>query len=233
MIVVMKRLVFVILAFCFSGCVQKSEFNELEKTVRELQTTQADTVTQLSATQDRLREIQGQLEEMGHKQATQIGSEVSSLKEDLQTLRRRIPPPPIVPSSALEQDESAARRFTQSIAEQFDNGFLRLREGRFADALSIFTTLTQDPMAVDSLPLAYFWLGVTHDGLTEYRNSLAAYNEVVTRYKNHYRAPLSLLRQAGAIEKLGDPKAVQAVLKKLIAEYPTSPEARIAKTRVK
>lgn len=229
----MKQIAFLLALILFTGCVPKSDFDQLKNTVKELQTSHADTVSQLSMTQERLREIQGQLEEMGHKQTTQIGTEVSSLKEDLQSLRRRIPPPPIVPSSALEQDENAAKRFEQLTAEQFDNGFLRLREGKFAEALSIFTALSQDSSSPESLPLAFFWLGVTHDGLSEYRNSLADYNEVVSRYKNHYRAPLSLLRQAGAIEKLGDPKAVQAVLKKLIAEYPTSPEARIAKTRVK
>lgn len=229
----MKQTAFLLAIIFFTGCVPKSDFDQLKDTVKELQTSHADTVSQLSMTQERLREIQGQLEEMGHKQTTQIGTEVSSLKEDLQSLRRRIPPPPIVPASALEQDENASRRFSQLTAEQFDNGFLRLREGKFAEALSVFTALSQDSSSPDSLPLAFFWLGVTHDGLAEYRNSLADYNEVVSRYKNHYRAPLSLLRQAGAIEKLGDPKAVQAVLKKLIAEYPTSPEARIAKTRVK
>ena len=219
-----------------AGCAPASlenDVSDLKQTVRELQSAHADTVSQLSVTQDRLREVQGQLEEMGHKQTTQFGTEVTSLKEDLQSLRRRIPPPPIVPSSALEQDELAAQRFSQATAEQFGNGFLRLREGKFADALSIFTALSQDPSDPESVPLAFFWLGVTHDGLAEYKNSLADYNEILTRYKNHYRAPLCLLRQAGAIEKLGDAKGVQAVLKKLIAEYPNSPEARIAKTRVK
>lgn len=215
------------------SCASNDRVETLEKTVRNLESSQNQTSQDLASVDERVRDLQKAVEELGYTQANKFGTEVSSLKEDLQNLRKRVPPPAIVPVNALEMDEQYVDTLPEEVKKIFNEGFINLRSGKFVDALPSFASLTQQSENQEWAPISYFWLGVTHDGLLEFKNSLGSYNQVVGLFKSHPRAPLALLRQAGALEKLGDKKATVAVLQKLILDYPNSAESKVARNRLK
>lgn len=222
-----------LLTISLLSCASTEQVETLEKSVKNLESNQSQTTQDVTSLDERVRDLQRAVEELGYTQANKFGTEVSSLKEDLQNLRRRVPPPAIVPVNALELDEQYIETLPEEVKKIFSDGFLNLRSGKFVDALPSFASLTQQSENQEWAPIAYFWLGVTHDGMQEYKNSLGSYNQVVTLFKTHPRASLALLRQAGALEKLGDKKATVAVLQKLIFDYPNSSESKVARNRLK
>jgi len=62
---------------------------------------------------------------------------------------------------------------------------------------------------------------------------LRAYTEVATRFPKSNRAPTALYRQALVLVRLGDRKTATLSLRKLVDDYPKSPEAQMAKDKIK
>lgn len=234
--VVMKRTsVAILLLLCVSGCAAgqlDAKVKRLETSMGDIRGFQAEQTSQISNLQTQVRQLTGRLEELEFSQNKRIGTEVSDLKRDLSTLKRRVPPPANVPVAPLEEDEAMADRLGDPVGPQFADALLKLRSGSYSDALTSFQALLQGSSGSEWAPNVLFWLGVTYDGLGETRNSLSEYNDLVTQYPSHRRAPLSLIRQASVFMKLGDKDTATLTLKKLISDYPNSVEASQAKERL-
>src|SRR5690606_8318452 len=135
----------------------------------------------------------GRLETLEHKQNVRIGSEVSELREGLSELKRRVPPPPIVPVVTLEEDETRARSFPSSVAAPVAMGLDRLREGSFPGALAALQDAT-DAAAGDqaTTPYLLFWSALAHEGLVDNERAVRGYAELVARYPTHARTASGL-----------------------------------------
>src|SRR5690606_1234908 len=125
-----------------------------------------------------------------------LGSEVSELREGLTELKRRVPPPPIVPVVTLEEDETRARSFPSPVAAPFATALERLREGNFPGALAglqdAIDAAAGDPATT---PYLLFWAALGHEGLADNERAVRGYAELVARYPNHARTATALYRQ--------------------------------------
>ena len=194
---------------------------------------QAEQVAQVSNLESQVRELRGKLEEINHTQTTSIDTTISSVQDELSNLKRRVPPPALVPAAELETDESRITELSPEVGARFQAGLTNLRDGKFSDAAANFEELYD--AAFDS-PLAsniLFWLAVSNEGMGENTRALRRYAEVVGKFPKSGRAPLSLLRQGSLMIRLGDAKVARIVFKKLAADYPKSAEAQRAKERLK
>lgn len=192
-----------------------------------MRATQSEQLAQITALNERLGSLQGNVEDLSYKSSN---ARASVTTPSLPT----ISPPAIIPLSILERDESMFSNYPASIKAAFDEGFMQLRAGAFGGALPVFKALSErSDLDLESKVSSIFWLGVTYDGLNEFRNSIASYGQIISNYPAHSKVPLSLLRQAGAVEKMGDSKAVEVILRKLIQDHPQSIEAKIANDRLK
>jgi TolA-binding protein len=214
-----------------TACVPQSfeqRVKRLESSVNDLRSLQAEQRGQIEDLQRSLRNLTGKTEELEYSTNQKYGTDLDTLKQDLSTLKRRVPPPANVPVQPLEEDEALADRGGFSY---LSDALLKLRAGNYTDAMPQLQQ-AQAMMPTDYQAQVLFWQGVTYDGLGEYKNSLVTYNELVSKFARSRRAPLALIRQASVFEKLGDGKAAQFALQKLINDYPDSPEALMMKSRV-
>jgi TolA-binding protein len=108
-----------------------------------------------------------------------------------------------------------------------------IREGKFADSVSLLENASEQTQGSDKAGPVLFWLGVAHDGLLDNKGALRAYAESISQYPKSHRAPASLLRQSEVFVRLGDKKTAQLSLRKLIDDYPKSPEVVEARDRLK
>lgn len=218
---------------CSSGGKIENDFERLDRSLENMRSVQADQTTQIAAMQTLIQQLQGRIEEFEFNQNRRIASEVTAPRDDLHNLTKRVPPPPIVPASTLEDDEAALGSFPPNVAGSFNEAFIKLREGRFADALPLFQGFVQSGGSGEWVPMGQFWLGVTYDGLGENRNALASYNDLISQYPHSPRVPLALLRQGSVLVRLGDSKSAALVYKKITAEYPKTVEAAQAEAKLK
>lgn len=226
----MNRLCIVCL-FVFSGCVSsqmEQRIKRLENSVNDMRGFQAEQTAQIQSMQQDMRKLTGKTEEIEYAANKRMGTDLDSLKADLSTLKRRVPPPANVPVQPLEEDEAIATRAGMA---EFTDALTMLRSGSYAEALTMLQPIMQT-IPTDYVPNVLFWVGVAYDGMAENKNALATYHDLVTQFPRHRRAPLALIRQASIFEKIGDGRAAELTMQKLVNDYPDTPEALQVKKRM-
>lgn len=232
----MRRILLVCILSLSSGCSVYDlgkKVSRLERSVSDLRQLQAEQTESINSLDSQIKLISGRVEELEFAQSKKLGSDLSALKDDLTALRKRIPPPPGVPTAELEADETWAKQLSEETGRIFLDGLALLREGKYADALPLFENASEQAESSGRAGPVLFWQGVAYDGLLDNKGALRSYAEVVGRYPKSHRAPASLMRQAEVFVRLGDKKTAQLSLKKLVDDYPKSPEAVEAKERLR
>ena len=218
---------------CLSGCVNSSRLNRLERRLDDMSAYQQEQTETINSLDSQIKLLSGRLEELEFGQHKRIGSDLNALKEDISSLRKRVPPPTAVPAALLDEDEVWANALPAETAQIFMDAMGALRDGRFADALPLLQSAAEQVDSSDNAGVVLFWQGVAYDGLSDNKGALRSYAEVVARFPKSTRAPGSLLRQADVLVRLDDKATARDSLKKLIKDYPKSPEASIARERLK
>lgn len=211
----------------------KQDIRKLERSLSDLRSYQNEQTDTINSLDSQVKQLSGRLEELEFSQNKRIGTDLSALRDDLSSLKRRVPPPSIVPASDLEVDEVWGNSLPGETARLFADALQRLREGKFDDAIPMLQNVVEQLEGTDKAGGALYWQGVAYDGAMDDRGALRSYAEVVSRYPKSTRAPSSLLRQADVLLRLGDKKAAKLTLDKLTADYPRSPEFAKAKERIR
>lgn len=224
-----------LMTLCGCGVSQaKLDIERLERSQEDVRSFQAEQTTQISALRNEVRMLTGRVEELEHSQSqSSVGSEISTLKRDLSTLRRRVPPPALVPVAALEADEALAAGLSPEIGKPLDDALIALREGSYSVAVPMLQSLLDSGGGSQWTANVLFWLAVAYDGSGETKRSLTTYNDLVTNFPKHERTPLALLRQGSLLIRFGDKQTAGLVFKKLVAEYPKTAEAAQARERLR
>lgn len=205
----------------------------LQRDIADIRKLQAEQTVQLSSMQDEVSKLSGRMEELEFGQRNRVVGSLDTLQRDLTALQQRVPPPPIVPVNALEQDEASVAGATEEAARRFGEGLAKIRLGQYEQAIPLLQESVNLSYGSDGSSHALFWIGVAGDGLGDNKRSLAAYNELASRFPKSKRAPLALLRLASVFIRLNDSKTAKLTLQKLIAEFPKAAEAAQAKTKLK
>lgn len=79
---------------------------------------------------------------------------------------------------------------------------------------------------------AQFWIAECRYSLTDYEQAIKDYQKVIDKDPKSAHAPAALLRQGIAFQKLNMGDAAKTFLNKLIKDFPNSPEAVEAQTKL-
>jgi TolA-binding protein len=224
--------VMVFLAGCSTQHLEE-EIRRLQRSMNDLRAFQTEQNETISALDRQVRQISGRQEEIEFAQNKRIGTDLSALREDLSSLKRRVPPPSIVPASELEVDEVWIESLVGDARNVMADALLRVREGKFSEAVPLLRNAEEYLQGSDRAAIPLFWTGVCYDGLGDDQGALRAYASAVGSFPKSTRAPLALLRQSDAFARLGDRKAAAIALEKLVDDYPRASEVRPARDRLK
>ena len=100
--------------------------------------------------------------------------------------------------------------------------------GSFEKALSSFNSFLETYPKSDLADNAQFWIGECYMSLKQYDHAIHAFENVKKNYPDQNKVPNAMLRQAIAMQEIGDETSTKILLKQLIKTYPKSPEAKIA-----
>ena len=217
------------LTSCGSGLSKLEEkLSRLEDDVADLRRFQAEQTTEISSIQTRLRQVSGKVEEVQYGSQLAHGGVKIAPPQDA-----RPPVPRGVPEAELLADEGLSQKLPPPVSRPFNQALATIRRGDYRAALPLLRQALDynyDEKVVANL---LFWVGVANDGIRQYRDALAAYHDIVSRYPKHVRAPQTLLRQAEVFVQLKDKPTARLTLKKLVAEHPKTKEASLARQRLK
>jgi len=103
--------------------------------------------------------------------------------------------------------------------------------GKHAQAAAGFTELIYAYPAGRYAPNAGYWLGESLYGQSQYNDALAQFKEVTSRFPQHHKAPDALFKAGLCYARLGDRENSALQFRNLVANYPNSPAANLARQR--
>lgn len=80
---------------------------------------------------------------------------------------------------------------------------------------------------------AQYWLGEIYYAKGDWEMAILEFDKVIKKYPGSEKTPASVLKQGFAFDKLGSRKEARVLLQEVVDKYPESPEASIAKKRLK
>lgn len=197
-------------------------------------------VAEMQAGLDNLRveshSVNGLIDDLGRQQRD-LADELRLIQEDLNlqidSLTSRIeeleagsltsggesaPAPP--------QPEEAPQ---QTPEQQYEQALQLIRDGtdfvRGREQMEAFTRNYPDH---DLYVNALYWTGEALYGEKKFELSILQFQDIISRYPGHSKAPDALYKQALAFNSLGDEQNARATMRKLIDSYPASDQARAA-----
>jgi tol-pal system protein YbgF len=106
------------------------------------------------------------------------------------------------------------------------------RRNDFASAIDAFRAFLKDYPQSQLASNAQYWIGISYANLKDYRNALAAQEQVVVKHPQSPKAPDALLAIAAIQAEQGDTGSARNTLEDIIARFPSSDAAGKARTRL-
>jgi tol-pal system protein YbgF len=247
---------FAVATVALSACALKSDVRRLEEQLQVMEAEAARTYSVRAAVLDQIVRLQQDyLDSLAmlqrwlvtfqgsmrrdmtdvQRQLVQIQELTGQSQQRLTELRRqvdrRLSQPVVVPPGPPGDSAAAGGVGDIEAQELYDLSLEQLRRGSPGTARAGFEaflgTYGQHPLAPD----AQFFIGESWEG-SEPDSAAAAYEAVATNYPDSRRAPTALYRLGLIAERRGDQRAAEVYYTRVIAGWPRSEEAQLARTKL-
>jgi tol-pal system protein YbgF len=183
-----------------------------------------DLQNQLDATRSEVAKLRGQDEQMARDLA-----EMQRLQKDTaqvldERLRKFEPSRVSVDGKEFLAEPAEKRDFEAAIAS--------FRKGDFAASQLIFVDFLNRYPKTGYRQSALFWLGNGQYATKDYKDGLASFRALVALGGEHVRLAEAILAIANCQLELKDSKGARKTLEELVANYPSSEAAQVAKERL-
>jgi tol-pal system protein YbgF len=136
------------------------------------------------------------------------------------------------PASPASGTRPASRDDQAREMKAYDAASNLFRRNDFAAAVQSFRAFLHDFPSSALAPNAHYWIGISYANMRDYRNALAAQNEVLGKYAQSPKAPDAMLAIAAIYAEQGDNRRARNTYEDIIARYPQSEAAGKARTRL-
>jgi len=154
----------------------------------------------------------------------EISKRLSLLEENDKKLESAIKELAALISSPKKSSSSKSKKLTSS--ELYTKAIKAFRKHRYADAEALFLELLNKkyrPARVN------FYLGEANYYQRKYKDAIVFYKKSIELYDKASYIPTLLLHTGISFKKIGDTENAEKIFNALIANYPKSKEAKIAK----
>lgn len=247
-----RRALFVVTCVTLGGCALKGDVRRVEEQLAEFraETARADSARavmlddiiallqqqadSIAYLQRRLVAFQGDVRTdmmEVQRQLVTVQELTGQSQQRLSELRTRMDERLTVRAAGVPEGADTAAVQDVGAQEMFDISLQQLRRGSPGTARAGFRQFLQDypehPLAGD----AWFFLGEAWEEENGDSASVG-YQEVVDRYPDSRRAPTALYRLGLLAERTGDRRAAEVYYSRVIAGYPRSEEAQLARSKL-
>jgi tol-pal system protein YbgF len=104
---------------------------------------------------------------------------------------------------------------------------------RYQEAIELFKRLLKKYPDSEHAANANYWLGEALFNRGLYDESVLQLHKTIKEFPGARKTPNAYLRQGQAFEKMGDKKSARVIFEQLVEKYPHTPQARLARKRIK
>jgi len=151
----------------------------------------------------------------------QGGSQVTAVTSE--------PADPATEAAAAAPQVSSQPLPTIGDTEAYSAAFALVRERRFEEALSAFEGFVVNYPSSDRLANAHYWIGEVQLAQQKLEPARVAFQLVADRFPEHPKRPDALYKLGVTQDRLGDVAGRTATFEQLIANYPRSSAAGLAR----
>lgn len=126
------------------------------------------------------------------------------------------------------QSRDASRDASMSESDLYAAGRQLFDAADYAGARGAFEEFLKRYPESKECDNAHFWIGETYYREERYEKAILEYQNVIDKYPGTNKMPAALLKQGMAFNKIKDDINARLVLKRLVRDFPASPEAKEA-----
>ncbi|MHB0985980.1 MAG: tol-pal system protein YbgF [Sulfuricella sp.] len=117
-------------------------------------------------------------------------------------------------------------------AKVYDAALNLFKSGNYQGAAASFQSFVSTHPNSQLAPSAQYWTGNSYFNLRDYKNAIASQQKLVSQYPGSAKVPDALLNIASCQQGMGEAAAARKTLEGIVAKYPLSNAAELAKKRL-
>ena len=174
---------------------------------------------QITALETQVKELQG-----GKLPAKAETDSKTKGKQDIKKEKKTEPEEAKTPEAKPEVKDPA---------KMYEAAYNAFKGEKFKEAREKFEAFIKEFPKDNLADNAQFWMAETYYAEEDYAGAIVEYDALLENYPNSGKIPAALLKQGNAFIEFGDKKAARGIFEYLMAKYPKSKEAGIAKKKLK
>jgi tol-pal system protein YbgF len=221
---------------------QAEALKETRESLRLLQERQADIGADMTTLADQIRKLRGDLEEIsgnperlkGDRQ--EIQTRLNDLAARLRVIENLVGAGEIKSSAKDPKADQAQARTPETqkegkpdLKESYFDAFNDYKSGKYDEARGKFQAFLKQFPNASLASGAQFWIGECYFVEGNIEKAILEYDKVIKNYPKGDMVPHALLKQGLSFLKLDDKTGARILLEKLLADYPGTHQANIAK----
>jgi tol-pal system protein YbgF len=188
---------------------------------------QIELANQIEALRSEIAKLHGQIEVLTHD-LDQLQKRQKDFYVDLDTRMRKLEQTAAQEAKAPE----APKVDPQAETRDYESALNLFKAGKYKDAAPAFETFIRTYPDSAFQSNAHYWLGNSYYQQKDYRRATETFHKVSTTWPSDPKAADAMLGMANCQQDMGDAKNARMTLEALIAKYPASAAAQIAKQRL-
>ena len=221
------------------GCSMKQKCTRMMQQIDYLETSQKETQAKLAAADSAsraqtqtLNEIKAALWDLSEK----ISGKVEVL-DQLQKTDSARPKVDLLPLGKAEPEAVPAKRPMVEAPEDYkkiyDAAYLEVTRRSYDLAVSGFREFISKYPHSNLADNARYWIGESYYAQRQFKEAALEFERVIGDYPNQDKVPAAMLKAGLCRQELGEKAKADQLWQKLLKQYPKSPEALLAKEKLK
>jgi tol-pal system protein YbgF len=221
------------------GCSMKRDFVRMQKQVDYLESSQKEAQARLAAADSANRaqsQVLGEIKAALWDLSEKISAKVEVLDQlqktdsarprvDLLPLGKAVPEAPPAPRPMVEAAEDYKKIY--------DAAYLEVTRRSYDLAVAGFREFIKKYPRSDLADNAGYWIGESFYAQKKYKEAATEFEKVIAQYPNQDKVPAAMLKAGLCRQELGEKAKADQLWQKLLKQYPKSPEALLAKEKLK
>jgi tol-pal system protein YbgF len=219
----------------------KEEVNNVNRTIAEqtqtLLKSNATLVAKVDQIEEKIQTAQGGTEQTNYRldrmtqQLTQTQHDVDELKAA--AARAAAAPPAVNPASTGEMTVQPPAASSEDPMQTYQAAYRDYQQGHYDLAVAGFRDFAAKNPNSELSGNAAYWIGESLYSQKKYRDAIQQFDSVVTKYPRSDKVAGALLKKGYAYIALGEKSQGIVQLQYVVHEHPTSPEAALARQKLK
>jgi tol-pal system protein YbgF len=221
----------------------KEEVSNVNKTIAEqtqtLLKSNATLVAKVDQIEDKIQNAQGATEQTNYRldrmtqQLTQTQHDVDELKAGVARAAAAAATPAPLPPSGSELTVQPAAAPSEDPMQTYQSAYRDFQRGNYDLAIAGFRDFAAKNPNSELSGNAAYWVGESLYSQKKYREAIQQFDSVVTKYPRSDKVAGALLKKGYSYIALGEKSQGIVQLQYVVHEHSTSPEAALARQKLK